>query len=147
MGERPILNQFNLVVRDVEASVMFYRRLGLDIPDTVVEWQRHHRSALPRGDFEFDVDSEAFARIWDRGWSDAHRTGVIGFSVSSREEVDRIYREMTDAGYGAEQGPYDAFWGARYAVIRDPDGNAVGLMSPVDPSMRSDMAPPESSDA
>jgi uncharacterized glyoxalase superfamily protein PhnB len=27
----------------------------------------------------------------------------------------------------------DTFWGARYAVIEDPDGNHVGLMSPIDP--------------
>jgi hypothetical protein len=31
----------------------------------------------------------------------------------------------------------DGFWGARYAVIEDPDGNAVGIMSPVNPDRRS----------
>ena len=39
--------------------------------------------------------------------------------------------------YQGQQSPYDAFWGARYAVIEDPDGNAVGIMSPVDPDRRS----------
>ena len=33
----------------------------------------------------------------------------------------------------SQQEPYDAFWGARYAIVEDPDGNAVGLMSPIDP--------------
>ena len=37
---------------------------------------------------------------------------------------------MTGAGYEGAQPPYDAFWGARYAVLVDPDGNHVGLMSP-----------------
>jgi hypothetical protein len=27
---------------------------------------------------------------------------------------------------------YDAFWGARYAIVADPDGSDVGLMSPID---------------
>jgi hypothetical protein len=31
----------------------------------------------------------------------------------------------------------DAFFGARYAVVLDPDGNAVGLMGPTDPAARS----------
>jgi len=31
-----------------------------------------------------------------------------------------------------------AAWGARYAVVEDPDGNALGIMSPVDPDRRSD---------
>ena len=34
-----------------------------------------------------------------------------------------------------QQEPYDAFWGARYAVVSDPDGNGVGIMSPVDDAL------------
>ena len=39
-------------------------------------------------------------------------------------------------GVPVQQEPYDAFWGARYAVVSDPDGNAVGIMSPVDAARR-----------
>jgi uncharacterized glyoxalase superfamily protein PhnB len=63
--------------------------------------------------------------------------GVLGFKVGSRERVDEIYADLVAAGYRGQQSPYDAFWGARYAVIEDPDGNAVGVMSPVDPDRRS----------
>jgi len=45
--------------------------------------------------------------------------------------------ELTAAGYRGQQRPYDAFFGARYAVVEDPDGNPVGLMSPVEPARRS----------
>ena len=38
----------------------------------------------------------------------------------------------TAAGYHRHQRPYDGFWGARYAIVDDPDGNAAGLMSPVE---------------
>jgi uncharacterized glyoxalase superfamily protein PhnB len=60
--------------------------------------------------------------------------------VSSRDAVDQLYAAATGAGCGSQQAPYDAFWGARYAIVEDPDGNAVGLMSPIDPELRS--APP-----
>ena len=40
---------------------------------------------------------------------------------------------MIGAGYRGLQEPHDAFWGARYAIIEDPDGIAVGLISPVSP--------------
>ena len=33
----------------------------------------------------------------------------------------------------------DSFWGARYAIVEDPDGIAVGLMSPISAKHR---APP-----
>jgi uncharacterized glyoxalase superfamily protein PhnB len=65
---------------------------------------------------------------------------VIGFDLPSREAVDRLYGELTGAGYAGQQAPYDAFWGARYAVVEDPDRNPVGLMSPSDAAHRS--APP-----
>jgi uncharacterized glyoxalase superfamily protein PhnB len=43
-------------------------------------------------------------------------------------------------GYRGLQAPYDAFWGARYAVLEDPNGLAVGLMSEISADHRS--APP-----
>ena len=134
MSGGPILDQINLVVSDMEATITFYRRLGLNIPDTDPAFQSHHRSAQLPGGVDFDLDSVDFARHWDKGWRSG--AGVIGFKLSSREEVDSVYSDLTSAGYAGQQDPYDAFWGARYAIVEDPDGNPVGLMSPVDPSRR-----------
>lgn len=128
-----VIDQFNLVVGDMEASVAFYRELGLRIPDVDEGWDPHHRSARGAG-IDLDLDSSAFAAQWDRGWSGG--MGVLGFRVSSREEVDRRYEKLTSLGHRSEQPPYDAFWGARYAIVSDPDGNSVGIMSPVDPTVR-----------
>ncbi len=128
-------DQFNLVVSNMEASVVFYRKLGLTILDTDPEWQSHHRSAQVPGGINIDLDSHDFARHWNAGWKAG--MGVLGFRVDSRERVDELYQELTGAGYGGQQEPYDAFWGARYAVVEDPDGNAVGIMSAADPTKRS----------
>ena len=142
--ERPVLNKLNLVVKDMAATVAFYRRLGLEIPDTDAAWQAHHRTATMPGGLDLDFDSEEFARTWNRGWRSRAEgaAGVIGFSVASREAVDELYESLTSAGAGGQQAPYDAFWGARYAIVADPDGNAVGLMSPVDPARRTTPTPP-----
>ena len=137
MTDGPVLNQFNLVVTDMTATVAFYRRLGLTIPETEPDWTSHHRTAEMPGDIHLDFDSPEFVLDWDEGWSDGPRMGVLGFRVPSRESVDEIYRDLTEAGYVGEQRPYDTFWGARYAVVQDPDGNPIGIMSPVDPSRRS----------
>lgn len=136
MDPAPIPDQVNLVVTDMEATVAFYRRLGLNIPDTTPDFQGHHRSAEVSGQIDLDFDSVEFARHWNHGWNGG--MGVVGFRVETRERVDEIYRDLTGAGYKGQQEPYDAFWGARYAVVEDPDGNSVGLMSPVDPGRRSD---------
>ena len=139
MPATPILNQFNLVVSDMEATVAFYRRLGLTIPDHDPAWPNNHRSATTAGGIDLDFDTVEFARVWDQGWTarPGGGMGVLGFGVESREAVDALYADMTAAGYSGQQPPFHAFWGARYAVLSDPDGNAVGLMSPVSPERRS----------
>src|SRR4051794_20062079 len=64
---RPIFRQFNLVVHDMDATVAFYRRLGVAIPDTGPDWDGHHRSAVMPDGVDLDLDSVAFARQWDEG--------------------------------------------------------------------------------
>jgi len=132
--DNPVPAQFNLVTKNMEATVAFYQRLGLTIPDTVPDFQEHHRSVEAPGGMAMDLDSVKFARHWDRGW--AGGMGVLNFTVATRKRVDEIYADLVGAGYQSQQQPYDAFWGARYAVVQDPDGNAVGLMGPIDDELR-----------
>ena len=33
------------------------------------------------------------------------------------------------AGYEGHKEPWDAFWGHRYAIVHDPDGNGVDLFA------------------
>lgn len=147
---RPILEQINIVCGDTDASVAFYRRLGLEIPDARI-WRTatgaHHVSAADEAAdraIAFDLDSAVFAQRWNGGWkgrTDLRGRVVVGFGVATRADVDEVYRDMTTAGYRGLQEPNDAFWGARYAIIEDPDGIAVGVMSPISPDRKS--TPPD----
>lgn len=136
MASAPIPDQLNLVVSNMEETVAFYRRLGLTIPDTDPSFQNHHRNVQSEAGIDLEFDSGEFARHWDQGWTAGK--GVLWFKVESRERVNEIHADLTGAGYRHQQPPEDAFWGARYAIVEDPDGNAVGLMSPADPGRRRD---------
>lgn len=129
------LDQVNLVVRDMDAMVRFYGRLGLTVQEPPPEWAPHHRAVDVGDGLDLDLDSAAFAAKWNEGIPQGTRV-VLGFRTGSREAVDALYADLTAAGYRGQQPPYDAFWGARYAVVEDPDGNSVGLMSPVDQARR-----------
>jgi catechol 2,3-dioxygenase-like lactoylglutathione lyase family enzyme len=139
------LDQLSLVVRDVVAARTFYARLGVGFgeqPDPT--WARHHVTA-PQGEvvpFDFELDSTVFAPKWNVGWPGGHGV-VLGFKVGTRQDVDDLVAELRAEGAVVQQEPYDAFWGARYAVVSDPDGNGVGIMSPVDPARRT--TPPDPS--
>jgi predicted lactoylglutathione lyase len=129
-----LLDQINLVVEDMDAACSFYRRLGLSID--VAPDGRHASAELPNG-LRVEFDTTDFAREWDSGWQGTTGGGpVLGFSLATREEVDSVYGELVGAGHRPHQPPYDAFFGARYAIVDDPDGHPVGLMSPISPERK-----------
>jgi catechol 2,3-dioxygenase-like lactoylglutathione lyase family enzyme len=137
-----VLDQINLVSHDIDATIGFYRLLGLKISQPAV-WRTasggHHVSIpLPHG-MSLDFDSPALARAYNKGYRGKGSGGniVIGFGVRTRRSVDETYAKLTKAGHKGLQPPWDAFWGSRYAIVADPDGNHVGIMSPVDPKKRS----------
>jgi catechol 2,3-dioxygenase-like lactoylglutathione lyase family enzyme len=139
------LDQINLVVTDIDATRAFYARLGLafdDGGDPV--WASRHVSTVHNDDvpLDIDLDSTAFAQEWNTGWPGGPGV-VLGFKVTRRDEVDSLVEAMAADGVPVQQPPYDAFWGARYAVVSDPDGNSVGIMSPVDPDRRSPAPDPQ----
>jgi catechol 2,3-dioxygenase-like lactoylglutathione lyase family enzyme len=140
----PDLHMLNVIVRDMTASLDFYRRLGVVPPDGAEAAGVHLQLRMPGG-FSLELDTAESARLWHAGWraDPASARVVIGFSLPTREAVDERYAELTSAGYVGRQPPFDAFWGARYAIVADPDGNDVGLMSPQDESRRA--WPPEPS--
>ena len=138
------LDQLNLIARDVDASREFYSRLGLDFggaSDPV--WADHYASAQQGVHAGVDVDlhSTSFVHKWDTGWPGGPGV-VIGFKVDEPREVDELVAALAAGGVPVQQEPFDAFWGARYAVVSDPDGNGVGIMGPVDPATRSEAPAP-----
>jgi uncharacterized glyoxalase superfamily protein PhnB len=123
----------------MEASLAFYRSLGVQIDDGAV-WStasgiHHIEVTLPSG-IILHIDSIALADQYDAGWRAHQPSGpsiILSFKVADRADVDSTHARMTGLGYDSAQRPYDAFWGARYAILIDPDGNHVGVMSPSDP--------------
>jgi len=67
-NDRPVLDQINLVVRDMDAMLAFYRTLGVEIGPTLPQWEHHHRTASTPGGLDFDL-GEAMRRavVQDQG--------------------------------------------------------------------------------
>lgn len=125
----------NILAADMDATIAFYRLLGLDVPDAF-EWPpgsgaKHVEVHMP-GNYYLAFDDHAMARIWNAQFDPARGAGniVVGLLVGTRADVDRIYDTVKQARHRVGQEPYDAFWGSRYAIVIDPDGNQVGLKSP-----------------
>ena len=138
-------DQLNIVSDDLDATVAFYRQLGVEFgePARSMGGEPFHASARSEA-AALEADSASFARFWNQGWANQPDLGgrvLVGLRVAERTEVDRLYAEITAAGHKGLQPPCDGFWGARYAIVEGPNGIAVGLMSGADEEHRS--PPPE----
>lgn len=137
-----LLDQVNIVATDLDATAAFYRMLGVDLgePARTADGRAFHVNSGAGSGAALEADSADFARVWNRGWADQPQLAgrvVIGLRLADRAEVDRLAGEAVRAGRRLLQPPHDAFWGSRYAIVEDPDGIAVGLMSPADGAHRS----------
>jgi uncharacterized glyoxalase superfamily protein PhnB len=121
----PLLNAMGIVASDMARSLDFYRQLGLDVPDTPDAG--HVNIPLPNG-FRLMLDSEEEIRKFRPDWT-RHPGNQFSLAVQCDRpaEVDKLYSQMISAGYQGDKDPWDAFWGQRYAQLRDPDGVPVDL--------------------
>lgn len=130
--------QINVLVADMRATIDFYRLLELEVPDPY-QWPAgtgaEHVDDMPGvNGCHLAFDNYPMAQIWNPPFEAGRPLGnvVIGLMVDTREDVDRLYSKAKTAGYEVGQEPYDAFFGSRYAIVIDPDGNQVGLKSPIE---------------
>ena len=124
----PQLDAFGIVVSDMARSVPFYRKLGLPFPEGA-ENEGHAEAQLPGG-LRYMLDTEDVIRSFDPEWARGGHVPGGAFRCESPEEVDRVYQELLDAGATAHKEPWDAFWGQRYAQLKDPDGTIIDLYAP-----------------
>lgn len=138
MTDKATLTGMHLFVRDVTASLAFYRRIGLEFRSG----DQHFANTTNNSAAGLAIGCYDLTRAYDPGFRDPVGSGSVALQLSlpSREAVDRLHAELTAEGCRSHLAPIDAFWGSRYMEVLDPDGNVVGFQSPRDERMVS--APP-----
>ncbi len=133
-GLIPRFDAIGIVVADIDAAIDFYRRLGLEVTAPAGESGGHAELGLPGG-LRLMLDTEATITSFDPDYvpppRDATRRIGLAFLCDDPGAVDATYADLTGAGYESHLEPWDAFWGQRYAAVRDPDGNIVDLFAPL----------------
>jgi predicted lactoylglutathione lyase len=133
------LYMLGLVVQDMPRSLAFYRRLGLAIPPDSDE-QTHVQVQMGSG-LTFFLDADP--RRWDPAFPAAQADprlldgssgyrAVLEFYLQSRAAVEAKYAELTSAGYRSLRAPYVAPIRMYFALVADPDGNAILLSGELD---------------
>lgn len=131
------LYMLGLIVKDMGKSLEFYRRLGLAVPEGSEE-QTHVQIKMESGLVIF-LDSRPTR--WDPKFAEPPQPALTGgygtlleFYMKSQDEVDRKYAELTGYGYQSHSAPYTTPFGMYFALLKDPDGNAILLSAEVSKS-------------
>jgi uncharacterized glyoxalase superfamily protein PhnB len=124
----PELNAIGIVASDTARSIAFYRLLGVDFP---ADGEGHIEATLPNGT-RLMLDSEEIVTSFRPDWTrEVGNQLALAFECASPAEVDEIWSRAEAAGFDTDKEPWDAFWGQRYAQLRDPDGVPIDLYAPL----------------
>ena len=108
------ISAVTLAVRDMDTSVDFYQaKVGLEL--------LHGGEAASFTSFRIGEGYLNLVLAPQGGWS---WWGRLIFHV---DDVDALYRRLTDAGLTPSATPQDAPWGERYFHIDDPDGHELSF--------------------
>jgi uncharacterized glyoxalase superfamily protein PhnB len=120
-----------IVVKDMAASLRFYRLLGLAIPEGVES--DPYAEVITANGYRISWNTVEMVKGIYPDWEEpvGHRM-ALAFKCDSPAEVDATYSALTAAGYEGYKEPWDAFWGQRYAMVKDPDGNPVDVFAPLE---------------
>jgi len=122
-GSRPFvherdvnLNQVTVPCLDLDESVDFYLRLGLEL--IVLDRPKYARFQCPQGGATFSLHLADHV--------ESASAPVVYFEL---DELDRRVKELQAAGLVFESEPRDQPWLWREAYLRDPAGNLLCLYS------------------
>ena len=117
------VDHVDLIVRDIDRSVQFYKKLGmvvqgtLDNGQTVFLWNQDEEAPLV-----VELHQEGSPLI---GADQKAGLGHVAFQV---EDVESAYNELVEAGVSFSLKPrYGSLSGRTVALTHDPDGTPIQL--------------------
>jgi uncharacterized glyoxalase superfamily protein PhnB len=125
------LDAVGIVVTDLGRAVKFYRLLGAPFAEGAEDSEHGHAEATLDGGLRLMLDTEEEVQKFDPSWKrgGGSPSAALAFDCGSPKGVDELYAKALSAGARAHKEPFDAFWGQRYAQVRDHDGNGVDLFA------------------
>jgi len=120
-----------LQVKDIDQTVSFYTLLELEVDRVSDFFAKAHwpdGMLLEFGTLELTTSYDPSAMPMG-----SLSANTIGIEYTRSSKVDDVYATVTAAGYVGHLAPCDPPWQVRFAIVKDPDGNQVGLHGPRTP--------------
>lgn len=120
------LDMVGIIVKNMEKAVQFYELLGF----TPIGDQTQAYVELTNQGVRISLNTrEMITSIYGFEPDNKGEKIELAFLCDTPDEVDDIAEKMSSVGYTIFKTPWDAFWGQRYAIIEDPDGNLLSIFA------------------
>ena len=122
------VSAIGIACKNIEKTIQFYNLLNFDFE----EYGKGHYEATQENGLRIMLDSFDLLTEINNDWKEPINSGItLCFQQTTPSEVDKLFQRIVDAGFEIEKSPWDAFWGQRYASVRDPNGNQVDLFAQI----------------
>lgn len=113
-----------IIVEDIDKMLGFYTdTMGMDLAHHAGQYAQLKTGRTRLGFYTRKAMSETLGRKLSKPDKGAY-TFEIGFKV---EDVDAVFKSLTDLGVKAAVEPSDRPWGQRTAYVYDPEENLIEL--------------------
>lgn len=124
----PRLDAVAVSSTDMAKTVAFYELLGFTFSNWSPE-DRHVEPDAKPGEVRLMIDTAGLMESLTGHKPTPPNHASFALVCDSPAEVDAIAAQLTAAGHEMTTEPWDAFWGQRYATVKDPDGYQVDLFA------------------
>lgn len=119
------LNAIGVTAKDITKAVAFYELLGFKFD--AFKPEDDHVEAKTKDSIRLMIDSEKLMKeLLGYGAKPANHS-AFAIEYDLPDEVDEIAEKVKKAGYELFKEPWDAFWGQRYCIVKDPNGYMIDL--------------------
>lgn len=117
----------SFTVRDVQASRAWYRdALGFEVEHEMVTDGVLRSVSVRAGAVRLLLNQDDGAKGWERT-----KGAGLSLTLTTRQSVDAVAARVVAQGGTLVTEPADMPWGVRMFRVRDPDGFALAVSSPI----------------
>jgi len=114
--------------KDMAKTVAFYELLGFAFPDWGPD-DKHVEPITKQGEVRLMIDTAELMEQLTGHPPTPPNHSSFAMLCDTPAEVDAVAERLREAGHTLTVDPWDAFWGQRYATVKDPDGYQIDIFA------------------
>jgi uncharacterized glyoxalase superfamily protein PhnB len=123
-----MLDAIGIISSDMKKTTSFFSLLGVEFKEIGVG--HDHLEATTQSGLRLMLDSETLIKEINPSWTKSPSSGIVlCFKQNSPDDVNKLFAKLTESGFESIKDPWDAFWGQRYASVKDHDGYQVDIFA------------------